>query len=187
MENRDKFVKIFLEKNSQINLSAIRDEEGVRVKHIQDSLELDKVLPLQKHRQVCDVWTGGGFPLLPLAITHPEVSFIGVDSVGKKVKAVNLMIEELWLKNVKALWLRAEDYTTKFDVVTARAVAYMDKLLPWILHLVRQGGHICLYKQYSEDERKELLSLCKRFSLKLEKEHRYELAGVERVIYVLRK
>lgn len=53
--NWDKLVKIFLEKNSQINLSAIRDEEGVRVKHIQDSLELDKVLPLRKGQQVCDV------------------------------------------------------------------------------------------------------------------------------------
>ncbi|NCO97968.1 hypothetical protein GW864_02210 [bacterium] len=55
MQDRNKLIKIFLEKNSQINLSAIRDEEGVRVKHIQDSLELYKVLRLQKHRQVCDV------------------------------------------------------------------------------------------------------------------------------------
>lgn len=189
MEDRNPLIKIFLEKNSQINLSAIRDEEGVRIKHIQDSLELNKVLKLQKHRQVCDVWTGGGFPLLPLAISNPDVSFIGVDSVGKKVKAVNLIIEELWLKNVKALRLRAENYQTKFDVVTARAVAYMDKLLPQIIHLIRQGGHIALYKQFSEDEKKELLSLCKRFSLKLEKEHKYSLfdGDVERVIYVLKK
>lgn len=71
-------------------------------------------------------------------MSHPEVSFIGIDSVGKKVKAVNDMIAQLGLKNVKAIWLRAEDYMTKFDVVTARAVAYMDKLLPWIMHLVRK-------------------------------------------------
>jgi len=189
MEDRSKLIKIFLEKNSQINLSAIRDEEGVRVKHIQDSLELNKILKFQKNRQVCDIWTGWGFPLLPLAMSNPDASFIGVDSVGKKVKTVNLMIEELWLKNVKALRLRVENYQTKFDVVTARAVAYMDKLLPWVLPLVRQWGHICLYKQYSEEEKKELLSLCKKFSLKLEKEHTYSLfeGDVERVIYMLKK
>ncbi|MBU0626451.1 class I SAM-dependent methyltransferase [Patescibacteria group bacterium] len=87
--NRDKLIKIFLEKNSQINLSAIRDADGVLVKHIQDSLELDKVLQIPPKSSlsqgrtftVCDVGTGGGFPLLPLAMTHSDVSFIGIDSV----------------------------------------------------------------------------------------------------------
>jgi len=90
---------------------------------------------------------------------------------------------------VKALWLRAENYHTKFDVVTARAVAYMDKLLPRVVPLIRQGGHIILYKQVSEEEKKELLSLCKKFFLKLEKEHEYSLfeGDVKRVIYVLKK
>lgn len=187
MVNRDRLIKFFLEKNSQINLSAIRDEEWVRVKHIQDSLELNNVLSFQKGWQVCDVWTGGGFPLLPLAMSHPDIFFIGIDSIGKKVKAVNDIIKELWLKNVKALQSRAESYTTQFDVVTARAVAYMDKLLPYILHLVKKWGYIVLYKQSSVQEKKELISLCKKFSLKLEKEHKYILAGVERVIYILKK
>lgn len=187
MENWEKLIQIFIEKNSQINLSAIRDEESIRVKHIEDSLELNKIFQFQKGQQVCDVWTGGGFPLLPLAITHPEVSFIGIDSVGKKVRAVNEMIADLGLKNVKALWLRAEAYKTQFDVVTVRSVAYIDKLLPSIFHLVKKWGHIVLYKQVSPEEKKDLLVLCKKFALKIKKEHIYTLADSERVIYILWK
>jgi 16S rRNA (guanine527-N7)-methyltransferase len=95
MEDRSKLVKIFLEKNSQINLSAIRDEEGVRVKHIQDSLELLAFSDLEEGSKVCDVGTGSGFPLLPLAMTNPAVSFIGVDSVKKKTIAINEIIAQL--------------------------------------------------------------------------------------------
>jgi 16S rRNA (guanine527-N7)-methyltransferase len=71
-------------------------------------------------------------------MSNPDVFFIGIDSVGKKVKAVNDMISQLKLHNVKALWVRSEEYKTQFDVVTARAVAYIDKLLPSILHLVKK-------------------------------------------------
>ncbi len=185
--NREKLIEVFLEKNSQINLSAIRDADGVLIKHIHDSIELNSIFQLEKWQTVCDVWTGGWFPLLPLAMTNPDVAFIGVDSVWKKVRAINDMIKSLELKNVRALPLRAEEYKTQFDVVTARAVAHVDKLLPWVNRLIKTWWCLVLYKQVSEEERKSLLILCRRFHLMLEKEHEYELAWMKRVIYVLRK
>jgi len=75
MQNRTPLIQTFLEKNSQLNLSAIRDEEGVLVKHIQDSLEINKILTFPKGAQIADVGTGGGFPLLPLAMTNPQARF----------------------------------------------------------------------------------------------------------------
>jgi len=81
----DRLIDLFLEKNKQINLSAIRDVEGVKIKHIQDSLEWLKVLYkyLDKENKIdfVDIWTGSGFPLLPLAIENPNWNFVGIESV----------------------------------------------------------------------------------------------------------
>jgi 16S rRNA (guanine527-N7)-methyltransferase len=67
---REKLIKIFLEKNEQINLSAIRDSDGVFLKHIKDALELEKILKIKNGKTICDIGTGGGFPLLPLAMVN---------------------------------------------------------------------------------------------------------------------
>lgn len=147
MENKRKeLIDEFISVNSHTNLSAIRDEEGIRTKHIQDSLEIDKILRFKPHTSLCDVGTGGGFPLLPIAMTHPEVQCTGLDSTKKKVDAVNGIIEKIKIANAKVIRTRAEEYNKKkgneeisgFDYVTTRAVAYIDKLLPWIHHLVKK-------------------------------------------------
>jgi len=139
----DKLIKYFIDWNSKINLSAIRYEEGIRLKHIQDSLYGNKILSqLAKWNKlnVVDVGTWSGFPLLPLAIENANFNFIWIESVKKKVNAVNDIIEKLGLKNVKVIWSRAENYKEqKFDVLTARAVAYIDKLLKYSFHLVKPG------------------------------------------------
>lgn len=92
---REKLTQIFLEKNQQLNLSAIRDPEGVRIKHIQDSLMLLETKIIQPGMLVIDVGTGGGFPLMPLALSYPETKFLGIDSVRKKTLAVNEMLGQL--------------------------------------------------------------------------------------------
>jgi 16S rRNA (guanine527-N7)-methyltransferase len=140
--------------------------------------------------QVCDVGTGWWFPLLPLAIEYPNVDFTGIDSVRKKIDAVWDMTKQLWITNIELLWKRSEDYKDKqFDVVTARAVAYVDKLLPWTKHLLKQWGVWILFKQVDELERQDLLQLCASMNLKLEKRHTYKLFewDIERVIYVVRR
>ncbi|MDR0608087.1 MAG: 16S rRNA (guanine(527)-N(7))-methyltransferase RsmG [Candidatus Peribacteria bacterium] len=172
---RGPLIHTFLTKNAQLNLSAIRDAEGVLVKHIQDALELAHVLTFPRGSQVVDVGTGGGFPLLPLAISRPDVHFVGIDSVRKKTIAVNEMITELNLENAKVVWGRIEEMTETFDFVTARAVAYVDKLIPRSVHLLKTGGMLLLWKQKNAEEKAALLEICKTWNLKLMSEHSYSL------------
>ena len=190
MVNRDNFIQAFLEKNKQINLSAIRDEEWVRVKHIQDSLKLEKIIEWKKWMNIADIWTGGGFPLMPLAISHPECNFVGIDSVRKKTIAVWEILDELGVKNVEMMRTRIEDIKNQtFDLVTARAVAYSDKLLTRATPLVKKWWRIALMKQVNNEEREVLFSVAKKKNLVLEKEYNYKLFDwdIDRVIYILVK
>jgi 16S rRNA (guanine527-N7)-methyltransferase len=183
-------IKIFLAKNSQINLSAIRDEKWVQVKHIDDSIELNKFLEIEKWSTVLDIGTGSGFPLMPLAMTNPDVQFVWIDSVRKKVKAVNEIIEEVWINNAKVIWGRVEELKDqKYDVIVARAVWYIDKLISWSYKLLREGWYFVFYKQINEEERKELVRICKLKKMKLIKEYEYKFSveDIERVIYVVKK
>ena len=190
MQNRTPLIQIFLEKNAQLNLSAIRDEEGIFVKHIQDSLEINKILTFPKGVQIVDIGTGGGFPLLPLAMTNPQANFTGIDSIKKKTVAVNEMIQSLGIPNAEVLRTRIEECKGRsFDYVIARAVAYVDKLIPRSYHLLKKGGYFILMKQVNPPEREKLLQITKEKNLILEKEHRYSLfdGDIERVIYMLKK
>ena len=186
----DQLVKTFLEKNKQINLSAIRDEDWVRIKHIQDSLELEKIIEREKWMRIVDIWTWWGFPLMPLAISHPECNFVWIDSVRKKTIAVWEILEEMKVKNVEMMRTRIEDIKNQtFDLVTARAVAYSDKLLNWATPLVKKWWRIALMKQVNEEEKKVLLDTAKKKKLVLEKEYYYKLFDwdIERIIYILKK
>ena len=190
MTNRNKLIHTFLEKNKQINLSAIRDEDWVRVKHIQDSLELEKIIDRKEWMRIADIGTGWWFPLMPLAISHPECNFVGIDSVRKKTVAVWEILDELGVKNVEMMRTRIEDIKNlTFDLVTARAVAYSDKLLNWATPLIKKWWRIALMKQVNDEEKKVLQNVAKKKKLVLEKEYIYKLFewDIDRVIYILKK
>ena len=172
---RKNLINEFVSINSYTNLSAIRDPEGIQVKHIQDSLEINKVLILKPNSTLCDVGTGGGFPLLPIAMTNPEVQCTGIDSTKKKVDAVNEMINKLKIPNAKAVRTRAEDHKEEYDYITARAVGYIDKLLPRVHHLIKKGGHLVLYKQYTPEESEDIVYFAKKYHFVIQKKHRYQL------------
>ena len=127
---------------------------------------------------------------MPLAISCPESQFLGIDSVKKKTVAVNEMLAQLNVQNAEVLWTRIEEYKwEKADIITARAVAYSDKLLKRSYSLIKNWGYFLFMKQKEDEERKILLELCKKYHLSLEKEVEYSLfeGDIQRVIYVLRK
>ena len=127
---------------------------------------------------------------MPLAISHPECNFVWIDSVRKKTIAVWEILDELGVKNVKMIWSRIEDIKNQtFDLVTARAVAYSDKLLNRATPLVKKWWRIAFMKQVNDEEKKVLLDVSERKKLVLEKEYTYKLFDwdIDRVIYILRK
>ncbi len=127
-EERTSLIDLFLERNAKINLSAIRDADGVREKHVLDSLELTKVLEIEDGLTALDLGTGGGFPLLPLSVFNPHVHRTGIDGRKKKIEVVNAMIATLGYTNVQAIRGRIEEHKGRYDLIVTRAVAYADQL-----------------------------------------------------------
>lgn len=148
----EQLADVFLDWNQKLNLSAIRDRDGVLLKHIVDSLLVLPFEPLQGGNKVLDMGTGGGFPGLALAIAFPNAEFTLVDSTEKKIRAVSDMAMKLGLKNVRCLSGRAEELgrdlklREQFDVVVARAVAPFSVLLEYCLPFVKVGGRFIAYQ-----------------------------------------
>ena len=187
----EKFLKIFIEKNSQINLSAIRDEEWIIEKHFVDSIMLNIFLELEW--KVADMWTGGWFPLIPLAIINSEVQFVWMDSVGKKLKAIDWFVEELWLNNVTTLNGRAEEiwqnlaHREQYDFVTSRATANFPTLLEYVIPLLKVWWIFAAYKLDDKQELKSAKKALSRLWAKIRKVKNYSLAWQDRTIILIEK
>lgn len=158
--SRDQFLDLLEAQNKTLNLISYKTREELEVKHWDDSLALLEVLELEPGQRVMDLGTGGGFPGIPLALQCPGAEFVLVDSVGKKVKAVQTMVKDLKLRNVTALNARFEElgrdpeYRECFGLVTARAVAALPTLLEYAAPFVCVHGMFVAYK--SRDYLEEL-------------------------------
>ncbi len=140
IEKLNKFYELLIEWNKKINLTRIEDEEEVYLKHFYDSLTIVKVVDLNKINTLCDVGTGAGFPGIVLKIVFPNLKVTLIDSLQKRVNYLNTIIKDLNLSDIEAIHARGEDYKGKFDLVTSRAVANIEKLVKYTMHLVSPNG-----------------------------------------------
>ena len=118
--------------NAQINVISRKNMDTLYTNHILHSLSIAKVIQFEKGSKILDIGTGGGFPGIPLAILFPEVDFLLVDSIGKKIKVVNEVSKAIGLINVIALHERAENIKDTFDFVVSRAVTNMTDFKKWV-------------------------------------------------------
>lgn len=141
-----------IEWNSRMNLTAIRDEEGIRTKHFLDSFTCLLAFRDTPPTSLIDIGTGAGFPGLALKILYPNMRLTLVDSIGKKVEFCQHIVNVLGLEKVEVLKARAEElgqakaHREKYDWAVARAVANMNILAEYLLPLVRVGGGILAQK-----------------------------------------
>jgi 16S rRNA (guanine527-N7)-methyltransferase len=130
--------ELYAEWNQKINVVSRKDIDHLVEHHVLHSLAIAKFMPFKPGTKVFDLGTGGGFPGIPLAILFPECQFVLADGTAKKIIVVNEIIEALSLKNATGLAKRAEEVKEKFDFVVTRAVAKVDKLLPWARRMIHQ-------------------------------------------------
>ena len=128
--------------NLKINVVSRKDIDELYLRHVLHSLGIAKVMPFKAGSKLLDVGTGGGFPGIPLAILFPECSFHLVDSIAKKLKVVNEVVEGLGLTNVKTTHSRVEDINDTYDFIISRAVAAMPTFVHWVKgKIAKQQNH----------------------------------------------
>lgn len=167
LKQLDLFYKLLIEWNTKMNLTRIIEEKDVYLKHFYDSLTIAKAIDLTKEKTLCDVGTGAGFPGIVLKIFYPNLKITLIDSLQKRVNYLNIIIKELELKDIEAIHFRGEDYKGKFDVVTSRAVANIEKLVNYTMHLLSENGIFIAMKGNVEEELNDqvIKKLSKRYKI----------------------
>ncbi len=118
--------------NYKINVISRKDMEDFYIHHVLHSLGISKLISFIPRTEILDFGTGGGFPGIPLAIMFPHVKFYLVDSIGKKIKVVKNISQEIGLENVHVENIRGEQFSKKVDFIVSRAVSRMDVFVPWV-------------------------------------------------------
>lgn len=157
-EQFERYYELLVERNKVMNLTGITDYDEVNLKHFTDSLTIVRLNDMSKIHSMIDVGTGAGFPGIPIKIVFPHIKTALLDSLNKRLKFLNEVIEELGLKEIETLHGRAEDYAKKqeyrdkFELCVSRAVANLSTLSEYCLPFVKNGGSFVSYKSGESDE-----------------------------------
>lgn len=173
------YINAFLLENSKVNLISKNDEKYLWEKHIFDSLSIEKFFDkyqLQNNISLLDIGTGGGFPSVPIAIKYPEIEIYALDSIRKKINAIENIKNELKIKNLHTICDRAENINHKFDIITSRAVASLDKIASLALPLLKKDGYFIAFKSIkTDDEIKNAENILRKFKAKVVDVIQYDL------------
>lgn len=154
----DVYKEMLKEWNEKINITAIRDDYEIDLKHFADSLTPLLTNLIKDNMSIIDIGTGGGFPGLPLKIYNRSLKVSLLDSLNKRIIFLNEIIKELDLINVEAIHARAEEfsrkeeYREKYDICLSRAVASLDTLCEYCIPYVKEGGYFISMKGPTPDE-----------------------------------
>lgn len=152
------YYELLTEWNKKINLTAITGYEDVVRKHFIDSIMISSLLDLNKDIRIIDVGTGAGFPGIPIKILNPDCRIVLLDSLNKRVRFLETVVDELGLDNVECIHGRAEDvsrekkYRASFDLSVSRAVAKLSTLCEYCIPFLKKGGMFVSYKSDKADD-----------------------------------
>lgn len=174
MENKTKYqeyMKIFLEENSKVNLISKNDEKYLWEKHVFDSLAIKNFFEkfdTSKIKTILDIGTGGGFPSIPIAITYPHLKVTALDSIAKKIRAVQTIKDKLNIENLEPICTRVENLDAKFDMITSRAVSSLKNICEYALPKLKKGGYFVAYKsRKTPQEIEEANPILKKYNSKI--------------------
>lgn len=156
LEALEIYKDMLIEYNNKFNLTAIKTEEEIYLKHFYDSITITKVIDLSSNLKVLDIGTGAGLPGLVLKIVFPNLDITLLDSNNKKITFLNKVIEKLNLKNIRCIYGRAEEldksYREYFDIITSRAVAHLRVLAEVSIPYLKTQGYFIPMKGKLEPE-----------------------------------
>ena len=172
MNNLEKFYELLVSYNENVNLTRITEKEDVYLKHFYDSLTLIKAYNLRKEVSLCDVGTGAGFPGIVLAICFPQLNVTLIEKLRKKVDFLFLVKKELELPNLficnEKVEVFARNNIEKYDIVTSRAFARLNKLVELCMPLVKVNAYFIPMKGTLDEELTEATNAIEIMNSKLE-------------------
>ena len=188
------YMELLIEWNEKMNLTAITDPKEIILKHFVDSLTIAKYV--KEYKSIIDMGTGAGFPGIPIKIYRKDVKVVLADSLNKRIKFLDEVIDKLKLENVETIHCRAEElgknkqYREKFDYATSRAVANLSTLSEYLMPFVKLNGKCIFMKTIEvEEELEKAKKAIKTLGGKIEKVDKFEIpeSDLGRSIIIVKK
>ena len=188
------YMELLIEWNEKMNLTAITDPKEIILKHFVDSLTIAKYV--KEGKSIIDMGTGAGFPGIPIKIYRKDVKVVLADSLNKRIKFLDEVIDKLKLENIETIHCRAEElgknkqYREKFDYATSRAVANLSTLSEYLMPFVKLNGKCIFMKTIEvEEESEKAKKAIKTLGGKIEKVDKFEIpeSDLGRSIIIVKK